>query len=238
MANVPNVAGIPALLTGFAAGGGTSIALMVADAVGALFGGSGPQWGIFLGGANVISADTVAAFEHKRDFAISDYPVERGGFETYDKVQMPQMPRIRFTSGMNSGNVASLLSSIDAASKTYNLYDVVTPTAVYTSVNIHHYDYRRSAENGAGMVTVDVWLEEVRVSITAGASSSSTPSTPNSPSTTPATPSGVGTIQGSGVSSFNTQGAVAPSGFSPTSTGNIQGSGINSFGINGPVTPQ
>src|SRR4029077_12452994 len=40
-------------------------------------------------------------------------------------------------------------------------YDVVTPEKTYESANIHHYDYQRTAVNGAGMIVVDVWLTQV-----------------------------------------------------------------------------
>lgn len=177
MANVPNVAGVPALLTGFAASAATS--LLTSDTGSFLTLAANSSWGLYLNGAPVVTADTVTAFDMKRDYVVADYPLEGGKFETYDKVKIPGMPRVRFTSGMNNANVTALLSSIEAIVGDFNKYDVVTPNAVYRSFNVTHYDYRRSAQNGMGMVTVDVWLQEVQVSVSATATNTSTSATPS-----------------------------------------------------------
>jgi hypothetical protein len=177
MADVPNVAGVPALLTGFAPGA-IGAALMVADVVGLVFGSVGPQWGIFSGGSSVIAADSVASLEYKQDWAICDYPVERGAFETYNKVQVPFMSRVRFMAGGAEGNRAALLSSIAAIAGDFNLYDVATPETTYINVNVSHYDYHRTATNGVGLLVVDVWLQEVRVAIQSGASVASVSGAP------------------------------------------------------------
>ena|ERR1039458_2521634 len=121
------------------------------------------QWGIFLGGTPVIVADTVTSIEYKQNWVLSDYPVEQGAFETYDKVQTPRDIRVRFVAGGTEENRQALLDSVAAIAGDYNFYTVVTPEAFYPSVNVMHYDYRRTAINGVGMITVDVWCEEVRV---------------------------------------------------------------------------
>lgn len=121
----------------------------------------GAQWGIFSGGSAVVTADNVVAFDYKQEWSISDYPVERGAFESYDKVSLPYDARIRFTAGGNVAKREALLTSIAAIAGTTNLYDVVTPEYIYTSVTISHYDYRRTARSGLGLLQVDVWCLQV-----------------------------------------------------------------------------
>lgn len=121
----------------------------------------GAQWGIFSGGSAVITADNVVAFDYKQEWSISDYPVERGAFESYDKVSLPFDARVRFTAGGNIGRREALLSSIASIAGTTELFDVVTPEFIYTSVTISHYDYRRTARNGLGLLQVDVWCLQV-----------------------------------------------------------------------------
>ena len=121
-------------------------------------------WGIFTrAGTPVIVADTVHNLDYKQEWAISDFPLERGAFETYDKVARPYDARVRFLAGGSDSNRATLLSSIEAIAGDYNLYDVVTPEVVYLNCNVQHYDYRRTTENGVGILSVDVWLLEIRV---------------------------------------------------------------------------
>jgi hypothetical protein len=70
------------------------------------------QWGIFQNGVPIVTADTVSSFEYKQEWALSDFPVEQGGFASYDKVHIPYDVRFRFVSGGSEANRAALLSSI------------------------------------------------------------------------------------------------------------------------------
>ena len=173
---VPNVPGVPPLVV-YGAAPGLAVVLLTADLVSSfapIFGG--PQWGIFLGGAPVIVADTVASVEYKQEFAISDYPVEEGGFETYDKVYIPFDVRVRFAAGGSESNRQALLDSIAAIIGDLNFYDVVTPEAIYSSVNLMHYDYRRTATNGVGLIVADVWCRQVSVTVQEAGTSTAAPS--------------------------------------------------------------
>src|SRR6185437_3575362 len=53
--------------------------------------GQAPQWGIFQNGTPVVIADAITNFGYRQDWAVADYPVERGGFESYDKVITPEV---------------------------------------------------------------------------------------------------------------------------------------------------
>lgn len=121
----------------------------------------GAQWGVFSGGGSVISADTVTSLDYKQEWAISDYPVERGAFESYDKVALPYDARVRFAAGGAAANREALLSSIAAVAGTTEVFDVVTPEAVYISATISHYNYTRTARQGLGLLQVDLWLLQV-----------------------------------------------------------------------------
>lgn len=138
--------------------------------------GSPTMWGIFKGGMPVVVADTVVAMGFKQDWAIAEYPVERGGFESYDKVNTPYAARMQFASGGSVEKRRALLESIAAIADTLERFDVVTPEAIYTSVNVQHYDYRRTSRNGLGLMVVDVWVVEIRESNTGNFKSTKSPS--------------------------------------------------------------
>lgn len=121
------------------------------------------QWGIFLDGESVIEAENVLSFGYKQNWFVSDFPLERGAFETYDKVETPFDARIRFSAGGSAADRQALLDSITAIADNTTLYDVATPEVVYRSVTINHVDYERKAGHGVGLLTVDVWLTEARV---------------------------------------------------------------------------
>lgn len=164
MVDIPNLPGVPPLPAYSAA---VNVALLTADLVSSLPGVFGPQWGLFLDGESVIDAESVVTLDYKQEWTISDYPLEQGAFETYDKVQLPFEVRLRFATGGSDGDRQAFLQSIDDAANTLDLYDVVTPETVYSSVNITHYDYRRTSSNGVGLIAVDLTCVEVRVTATA-----------------------------------------------------------------------
>lgn len=172
MPNVPNVPGVPPLSSYIP----NSIALLTQDLISFLIGGTAQQWGIFLDGESVIAADNTISFEYKQDFPVSDYRVEQGGFQSYDKVQLPGDIRMRFSCGGSVSDRQDFLASIDAVMNTTDLYDVLTPEEVYLSYNFVHRDInKRTASNGVGLVVVDLWLTEIRESSTATFSNTQQP---------------------------------------------------------------
>lgn len=152
----PGVPPLPRSPTAIAA----AVVLLTEDAFG-LFQGVGiTQWGIFQNGLPVILADNVVAVEFKQDWTISNYPLEGGAFETYDKVQLPFEIHLQFSTGGSISDRQSFLNSIAAVVGNTQLYDVLTPEQLYQNVNLKHWDYDRRASN-VGLLTVDIWVEQI-----------------------------------------------------------------------------
>lgn len=159
--NVPNVPGVPALprLPGAVA---AVVDLLVADALSLFSGFAAPEWGLFIDGGSAVTAESVVSFEFKQGFSISNFPVEGGLFESYNKVQRPFDVRLRFSTGGTLADRQELLASVAAAVNSLDLMDAVTPEATYSNVNPVHYDYRRTSVNGVGLLVVDVFCEQIR----------------------------------------------------------------------------
>lgn len=158
---VPDVDGVPPVV--FAPGAGGDIILAAADAIDLpLADDIAPQWGLYRQGRPVVVCDNVLGFDHKVDWAIADHPLERGSFESFNKVAIPFDVRLIFSAGGSESNRAALLSSLRAIAGDLKLYDAVTPETVYRDVNIVHLDYRRTAQSGAGLLIVAVWCQEIR----------------------------------------------------------------------------
>lgn len=190
MANVFQVPGVPPL-SSFLAGG---LSFLTSDVpIGAILGQATLQWGIFLnnipivlpanplspilqplGFVNAIIGGPVfpisASFidvEYKQDWPISDYPVEQGGFQSYDKVQLPFAFRVRLAVSGNAAVLQTFLSSIQSiANDVSGLYTIVTPSQIYQSCTVTHYDYQRRAEQGVSLLIVDLWFIQVRQTAT------------------------------------------------------------------------
>lgn len=227
--NVPNVPGVPALLRDPAAAAQSAITLLTGDTFAGYGSGLTPVWGVYLDGVPAVVADTIGSFAFKREWAIADYPVERGGFESYDKVDIPYDARVQFVAGGSEANRQLLLDSLDAIAGDLKLYDVVTPERIYPSVNVQHYDYRRTARNGLGLLLVEVWLLEVRVEGVADGLNTKDPSSSGpvsngyvQPSTNAAPTTGsVQAFAGSTVSPSPSTFSIVPTGNTAFTQGNL-----------------
>jgi hypothetical protein len=173
--NVPDVPGVPALARS-ALDAADDLVLLVEDVASLLFGSAAPAWGIYQDGQPVVIADSVVSMGYKEDWSISTYPVEQGGFESYNKVQNPFLSRVRFATGGSTADKQAFLDSIASVISSTDLFDVVTPEVTYTSVNVTHQNYDRSALRGVGLLMVEVVCEQVRVTATAAFSNATSSS--------------------------------------------------------------
>jgi hypothetical protein len=139
--------------------------MLTSDVPGGLF--RGPTWGIFSQNNFPIAPwDSVIKVEYKHEYRIADFPIERGGFESYNKVQMPFDCRISFVIGSNArgpNNRAQFLVFLEQAVASLELFTVITPEAVYKSANLVHMEYTRESHRGVNLLLVDVWVQEIRL---------------------------------------------------------------------------
>lgn len=142
--------------------------------VGSLLGALNSVSSLF-GGSNVSNQFSVVDFEHKRDWTISDYPVEDGGFQSYDKVELPFDVKMRIAAGGSISNRQALINTVESIGKSLELFDVVTPERIYASCSVDHSSYHRTATNGVGLIIVDIWLREIRVTATTTFSNTMSP---------------------------------------------------------------
>lgn len=138
---------------------------------------TGGQWGIFSSqGAQVVAVDNVVSVEWKGEYRIADYPIEEGGFESYNKVKVPYDARLVLSRGGIDADRTDFLDSLETILASLELYTVTTPEKTYQNANVVHVDYDRSAKKGAGLISADVWVQEVRVAVAPAFSSTQQPS--------------------------------------------------------------
>lgn len=136
------------------------------------------RWGIYTAdGSPAIIGDGCVAFEYAKDYRVSDYPQENGSFRSYNKVETPFLLRVVIQKGGSSSDRQTFLNSIDTVlSDTSTLYEVITADQTYSSVTINHADYRRTAVNGATLLSVELHCEQIRVTATSALSNTAQPS--------------------------------------------------------------
>jgi hypothetical protein len=170
---------------------GGNIGGAISGAVSALTGGS----------QSVITFDSVVSFGFEQEYAISDYPIEAGNFQSYNKVMRPATIKMTLAIGNNftvgniisavtSGSIdgafsaltggsarSSFLSQIAKALSSLSLLNIMTPDMTYSGYNVIHVDYDRKAAAGAKLLQVDVWFEQV---ITTATPTLANPASPTS----------------------------------------------------------
>ncbi len=158
--------GIPTLLNQVANITNT-VSLLVSDFT-LFFNPNSFNWGIYFAGTNepALIPDSVISFGYKKEYKISDYPVELGVFSNYNKVEMPYVAQVRMSVGSTSDKRSSFLDQLDILANSTELFDIATPNRIYLNANIIDYDYSRTSTSGAGMIHADIRLMEIRLNAT------------------------------------------------------------------------
>lgn len=197
-----------------------TIALEAGNLVGVnLLNPSSLDYAIVLSGTAtpLIVPDSFVSFEYKGEQRISDYPIENGGFASFDKVAVPGDIKIIATcGGQNYFQTAAqaldtylnnilgtsfgqpmtrdtFILKLENMLTALDLYDIVTPDRTYVSYNLIHMSYAKSSQKGATQVIAYLGFQEVRENVQAIYSDSlDTPINSNSPSA--ALPANMGTL--------------------------------------------
>jgi len=244
-ANVPRSPGVPPMMRSAGAVENTVVAV-ASDAIQIVkqLLGLGPQWGIWWSsgdkaGQPVLQADSVISVDYRQEWQIATYPIERGAFNSYNKVKTPFDVRITFAVAGNQSLLGSLipggallsglgvlggssdgrrqmLSDIDTAvGNKKDLMTVVTPEATYQNMMLMHYDYRREARGGVSIIRVECWLQEIRLTPKGAFTSGEVPNTDPISGDKSAQPGGSGgdagsSGKGSGPGGSPSSGSPAP----------------------------
>jgi hypothetical protein len=162
---VPALAGVPALLRsgaqifdtltlGFFGAG---------ELVNSILGTEAVRWGVFdQSGKQIAQYDSVLMTEYRDDSNISDYPVERGSFAAYNKVDMPFLKSVTLTCSGDIEKRNAFQNDLRDARRSLTLYTIVTEDATYTSCNLVSISWTRTATKGAHRVEAKCEFQEVR----------------------------------------------------------------------------
>lgn len=152
-----------------------------------------PTWGIFnAAGVRVVTPDNVLNFDNRNEWRVSDFPVQKGAFASYNKVLLPPETAVRLTKGGSLSDRKKFLQQIAAIAGDTNLYTILTPETPYVNVNVLRYEVtRRGAEGAYYLSEVDVFFRAV-VQVTAlYSNTSANTSNAQQPAAQPATNQGL-----------------------------------------------
>lgn len=132
------------------------------------------RWGIFDEDGNALADPnnfqasqgqtllSTSAVEYSKELQVSDFPLERGSFAAYNKVERPATPSVTFAFAGSESDRTQFLNVIDDATRSTNLYSIVTPEVTYVNYTIERYNYQRRNSKGATLLIVELSLKEIR----------------------------------------------------------------------------
>lgn len=119
-------------------------------------------FGNVLDAAGLGSTLSTGAVDYSKETRVSDFPVERGGFANYNKVETPAAPVVTLCLTGSENDRRTFLEAIDEACKSTDFYSVVTPEVTYRDYAIERYNYQRRNNRGATLLIVEISLKEIR----------------------------------------------------------------------------
>lgn len=122
-----------------------------------------PRWGLYGDdGRQVVVFETFLEITFEHSGQISSFPVEQGGFSSFNKVEKPFEAKIKLAHAGDQASRNVMLSVLERIAGSTELYAVVTPEITYPSANLVKYSYSRGDKNGSSLLIVDLTLSEVR----------------------------------------------------------------------------
>lgn len=161
--DVPIADGVPPVLRSRIAPITTAVSILTADGAGVADEAIN-QWGLFdTSGNPILKADSIEAIDIMGEATIADYPLEGGGFESYNKVQAPFRVDLAMTKTGTKAEKLAFLELLDSLVTSTELVDAVVPERSYMNATVVRYDVIRNAETGPQAMRVTVSLQEVRL---------------------------------------------------------------------------
>lgn len=121
----------------------------------------GKAW-IVRGQSAAVDFNSMQEFSAEKGSRLPDEPIEKGSFATYNRVIEPRSITARLSV---EGNAAKLQSAIDRLTdlcENDETITLTTPEQSYKNMMLESFDYRRDAQNGRGVLYVDLRFKEIR----------------------------------------------------------------------------
>lgn len=113
---------------------------------------------------NAIGSATlsVGSVDYSKEMKVADFPVERGGFASYNKVEQPAVATLVVNFSGTETERQTFINLVESATLSTELFAVVTPEKTYLNYTMESYSYRRSRDGGAYMYVVEIPMREIR----------------------------------------------------------------------------
>ena len=123
-------------------------------------------WGVFYANpanpdtsTKVFDVDSMISTHYDHVNKVSSFPVEKGSFVSYNKVNEPRTMKLKMV--VHGGlRVAAFLQAVEDELVSINLYNIITPEHTYKNFTLEKVTYPREAKS-VDLVAVDLTFLEV-----------------------------------------------------------------------------
>jgi hypothetical protein len=156
-----DIAGLPPLRTTIKRG---LISNGVAILNDLLSGAEEKNWGVFSedGKKKILDPDNFMGIEFTNNSRISDYPIEGGSFQSYNKIATPYDAVITMSKGGTGDDRKAFTAVLENVLNTLDVYTIITPDEIFKSACVEHYTYRRTQQSGANIIIAEIYFREVK----------------------------------------------------------------------------
>ena len=101
-------------------------------------------------------------FSAERSSRLPDEPIEQGSFATYNRVIDPVIINCKLAVKGSAAELQNKVDRLTALSQNDEKITLTTPEQSYPNMMLEGFEYRRDANNGRGVLYVDLRFKEIR----------------------------------------------------------------------------
>lgn len=122
---------------------------------------TGKTW-IVKGDTARVDFSSMIEFTAEKSSRLPDEPIEKGSFATYNRIIEPRSITCRLAVKGKAADLQNAIDRLTDLSENAEKITLTTPEQSYKNMMLESFDYRRDAQNGRGVLYVDLRLKEIR----------------------------------------------------------------------------
>ena len=117
---------------------------------------------IVRGQSAAVDFNSMQEFSAEKGSRLPDEPIEKGSFATYNRVIEPRAITARLSVEGSAADLQNAIDRLTALCENDEKITLTTPEQSYKNMMLESFDYRRDAQNGRGVLYVDLRFKEIR----------------------------------------------------------------------------
>lgn len=122
---------------------------------------TGKTW-IVKGDTARVDFSSMIEFTQEKSSRLPDEPIEKGSFATYNRIIEPRSITCRLAVKGKAADLQNAIDRLTTLCENDEKITLTTPEQSYPNMMLESFDYRRDAQNGRGVLYVDLRLKEIR----------------------------------------------------------------------------